>query len=444
MIRGSGGSFVVRMANMALKFVTSFALARLLGADLFGVYNFAMAWVLLLVVPALFGLDRLLIRNLSVMLAREQWGQIRGVLHFGRTATLITALIFALVVALFAWITYDLTGKPALLKAKHTDFADTALITLFIALILLPLRAMLLTQQSAMQGLRHVVFGQLPEQIILPAVFLVLIGGGVLLGVLDTPELAMSLHIVAAIIALACSGMQMRCVIPLRVRRAEPEFVTRDWVGSAFPMALTRGLVTFNVQADALLLGGLASAEAVALFTTASQGAGLLTLVLVSVNAALGPMMAQLHAEKDHEQLQRVVTQSALLVLLLSLPLALIFLIGGRFYLGLFGSAFKEATAALTILVVGQVFNAGTGSVGLLLMMTHHERAALAGIVAGVVIHTTLNVLLIPVYGIEGAAAAASAGLIVTNLVQMVLVWRLVGIHTTALGALDMLWKRQR
>jgi O-antigen/teichoic acid export membrane protein len=442
LIRGAGGTYALRVSNTGLKFLTSLVLARLLGADGFGVYNFAMAWLVLLTVPALFGVDRLLVRDLAIYHGRAAWGLMRGLLRFAGRMSLSVALVLSAATAGIAWLTYELTGRPALLSTKQGELALTALYTLLIALPMLPLWALMLVQQYAIQGLHHIVTGQTAEQIVRPGLFLAAISAAYVVGVrIGSPEPAMALQLVVTIIALVYGVSLLRHLTPPEVYQTSPVMTTRLWIASAIPLAMSQGLATLNQQADALMLGIMRGAGAVALFAVAQQGTQLLALLLVSANIALAPNIAHLHAAGRRHELQRTLTQSARLVLAGTLPLALAFLVGGHFYLSIFGAEFERAHTALNILVVAQLFNMATGSVGLLLMMTNHERSALAGIGAGTAVHVGLNMVLIPQQGIDGAAVAILASQVVNNLVQIGLAWHFVGIHTTVLGEIR-LWKR--
>ncbi len=435
-IRGIGGTFVLRTGNAAIQFATGLLLAHALGVDRFGVFNYAGAWITLLIVPAIFGMDRLLIRELSVHRSRQAWGQMRGLLRYATRASLIFAILLAAAVALLGWGTYALTGRPALLKPDQAGLAKPALYTLWIALLMLPLWSVLLVQSSAMQGLRHVVVGQIPEQIVGPGLFLLLAGVAYAFGVWDSPQGMTALELTGTAVALIYSRALLNRKIPLDARRAEPVTESRVWIAGAIPLTINRGLITVNSQVDVLLLGAMSGARAVGVFTAALRGMQLITLVLLSVNTALAPNLAQLHAENDKKRMERMVTQSALLMLVVALPVALFFVIGGRWFLGLFGGGFKVGYGALLVLTAGQLINLATGSVGTLLIMTNHERAAMSSAAAGVALHIGLGALLIPAMGAEGAAWARTGGVVFSNLLMVGVAWRRLGIQTTALGAM--------
>lgn len=106
----------------------------------------------------------------------------------------------------------------------------------------------------------------------------------------------------------------------------------------------------------------------------------------------------------------------------------------GQSFLSFFGSEFTSGSTALSILVFGQLVNAAAGSVGLLLVMTAHEREAAIGMGVGLSLNVLLNTLLIPLWGIEGAAGASATSMIVWNLWLAVRVHRRLGLDPSVLA----------
>ncbi len=435
LIRGTGGTFVLRLTNMALKFVTSLVLARLLGAGHYGVFNFAQAWILLLIIPATAGFDRLLIRDLSTYLMEGAWPAMRGLLRFTMRWALILSAGLVVLGLGAAWLTYTLTGRPALLNAEQAGLSRAALVTLAVALLVLPPRALTLIQQSAMQGLRHVVLGQVPDQVLQPALFLAAVSIATLAGrAVASAQVAMALFVAATLIALAFSARRLRGALPPAVRVAAPVSEGRAWLTSAIPFALTQGLIVLNVQIDSLMLGALDSAEAVAYYTVTQRLTMLITLPLISVGVALAPHIASLHAAGQRRELQRAVTGSTRLAFGAALPVTLLYIVAGTFFLGLFGAEYRVARMALAIFSLGQLVNTATGPVSPLLLMTGHERVATLTTGLGVALHIVLNALFIPLWSIEGAAAAGGISIAAVNLTLAALAWQRLRINTLPLG----------
>ncbi|MBV9772387.1 MAG: polysaccharide biosynthesis C-terminal domain-containing protein, partial [Gemmatimonadetes bacterium] len=91
----------------------------------------------------------------------------------------------------------------------------------------------------------------------------------------------------------------------------------------------------------------------------------------------------------------------------------------------------------LVLLCVGQVVSVLVGSVNLALVVTDHEREAALAAAGYTLLNVGLCVLLVPRWGIEGAAAAATISLVAWNLVLAARVRRLLGIRPTVLARLE-------
>ncbi len=70
---GAAGTFLLTATFAGLSFVISIVLARLLGAEGYGAYAYAISWVTFLITPALFGLDTLIVRQIAVYVTHEKW-----------------------------------------------------------------------------------------------------------------------------------------------------------------------------------------------------------------------------------------------------------------------------------------------------------------------------------------------------------------------------------
>ena len=99
-----------------------------------------------------------------------------------------------------------------------------------------------------------------------------------------------------------------------------------------------------------------------------------------------------------------------------SLPIKLDFLmIFGKPILGLFGEEFKNGYLSLLILIVGQLVNALSGSVGYIMVMTGKQKQASIVFAISAALNIIMNLIFIPIFGIAGAAAVTAASLILWN-----------------------------
>ena len=118
--------------------------------------------------------------------------------------------------------------------------------------------------------------------------------------------------------------------------------------------------------------------------------------MLTAFNFALAPTIARLYATGEIARLQRVITRSAQVILLLSAPPAILLATFSGWFMGLVGQEFVSGLPALIILSGAQLVNAAAGSVGLTLMMTGHERSTAYGLFVSAVVNVVLNAVLIP------------------------------------------------
>jgi O-antigen/teichoic acid export membrane protein len=101
---------------------------------------------------------------------------------------------------------------------------------------------------------------------------------------------------------------------------------------------------------------------------------------------------------------------------MVALPVALIFILAGEFIIPwVFGAEFSAAHAPLAILAMGQLVNAGFGSVGFLLNMTGYERISSRILWQTALLNILLNAIMIPLFGIVGASVATAISLVIWN-----------------------------
>ena len=417
------GSMSLKLTSVGLTFLTTVLLARLLGPSDYGMYAFVYATVSLLSVPAKFGLPTLVVRETARGMLNQDYASVQGVWQWtGRVTTLISAALVVLTLAGIWFFKEPLTSQR--------------LLTFLWALALVPLIALGDLRGAALSGLHRVIAGQLPEFLLRPGIFTLLLVGSALLGndSLSAPK-AMALYVFSTALAFGIGAWLLWRATPLSVRRALPNFNSRTWLLSALPLALIGGMQFINQQASILLQGFFLPDTAIGIYRIASQVAVLASFGLMTINLVLTPRFATLYAQGNMTKLQSLVTTSARAILIFNLALTVGFIVWGRLFLVFaFGSPYEAAYIPLIILLIGQLINSGAGSVGLLLNMSGHEQETARGMMVAAVLNIILNLLLIPLWGINGSALATSTSLIGWN----VLLWRVVrkklGINSLAFG----------
>ena len=104
-----------------------------------------------------------------------------------------------------------------------------------------------------------------------------------------------------------------------------------------------------------------------------------------------------------------------------------------------FGHGFGSGATALIILGAANLFAAACGPVDVVLLMAGRSGLSLMNNGIALAANIGLNVMLIPRYGINGAAIAWAVSLFITNAFPLVQVWRRPGVHPFGRGWLTIL-----
>jgi len=422
MFRGGAGSALVQVSGKVLSLLLGVVLARGLGVEGYGIYAYTFALMTLLMVPAELGISTLLLRETAACQARHDWPGLRGVIVRGVQLSTLSALIIAAVSALLLW---QENGGVSAVQGS----------TLLWMLLLLPVSVVIKNMVAALQGLQQVVKSQVVVMLIRPLLAIV---GVVLLFLLlpdmRLPQYVMAIQFVVALAALVVMAAMLYRYLPDGVHSAHSQYHTRQWLKSSIPLTIIGGAGIINSQTDILMLGYFRTHAEVGIYQVAVQGAALVAFGLTAANAVIAPQFSRLYAQGDQARLQHLVTISARVILLAAMPVTLLLVFAGGWIAGVvFGAEFSHSHLPMAILAVAQLVNAAMGSVGFLLNMTGHEKDVARTLLFTAGLNVVLNYILIPLFGMGGAATATAISLSMWNILLFLLVKKRIGINSSAL-----------
>jgi O-antigen/teichoic acid export membrane protein len=177
-------------------------------------------------------------------------------------------------------------------------------------------------------------------------------------------------------------------------------------------------------------LGSLSSLSEVGLYSVAARIAMLTSFFLAVSNAAIAPKIAALYYKQQTKELEVMVKKTTKILIVIATVTSLLFIVFGKFILGIWGSDFVSGFTILVILSLGQFFNIATGCSGLLLSMTGFEKIhgyiSLITLIANII----LNIVLINKMGALGAAIATAVTVSFGNIAKLILAKKKTGIMT--------------
>lgn len=418
-LRDLSGSFVLSLIARALGLANAAMLARILQPESYGLYSYALAIVTALSLLAQFGIPTIVTKEIAAAESQGNWSQAKGVIKWGYKSISILVVIVFLVLSLIALTQYEHWG--------HSE-----ILTYSVSVFMIPLLALEEMRIAILNGLRKIMLSRVPGELLRSTlVCLCLVWFMVFPSDshgMDAAQ-AMTIIVIVSVISFGIGTWILVRVEPQEIKHCKPHYSSRQWITSALPIALTAGIGFLNQSTATLILGAFLSKSDVGYYRIAMLGSNLVLIALTTINSGLAPYFSRSFAGSDWRQLQHLAVRSAQLALAVSALIVMTyFIFGHSAIVAGFGEAYADAYAPLLILAIGQLVTAATGSAGVILYMTGNGREVSIGAMLGAVINVIANVILVPRYGIVGAACATVVSESVWTLTWCYLLWKRIGI----------------
>jgi O-antigen/teichoic acid export membrane protein len=157
----------------------------------------------------------------------------------------------------------------------------------------------------------------------------------------------------------------------------------------------------------------------VGIYNVAMRIATILTLALAATNNIAAPKFAELYATGNLQTLSQLTRKTIIASTFIATVLVLPLIIFPGFVLGLFGADYAAGSTALVILAAAQWVNVASGPVGALFSMSGHEKILRNDIFVATILGIGLGLVLVPLYGINGAAWSTALAISVLNLLLL-------------------------
>ncbi len=409
MFRAVGIKGVSAAATVALQLL----LARTLGAEGYGEYAIAMAWIMAVSVLTILGLDNASLRFVAEYRARGRLDLLAGFLR----QTLRILIIVGIGAAC-------LTLLEAVLLRPW--ISERLFLFLVFGALSLPAISLTLTWQSALRGLGWIGRG-MTFSISRPGIMLMLLVVAFLSGIPLTSPLAMAFHLMAVLLSMAIVLFWNRSVLPDFVGIV-PGFEIRKWVVTTLPIFALTALHFFQGQCSVMIGGALLLPEQVGCLAAMLRISSVILMGLNSVDAVAAPRFAAVNATGTKADLQRVASRCALASTAFAAAAGGGILLCGPWIISLIGPEYSGGYLLLTILTLGSLINAVAGSNVFLLTMTGHERDCLVLYIISFASALILNAVLMTSHGAIGAAVAVTLSTAIWNVMMTAMVRFRLGI----------------
>lgn len=414
---GTVVAFAVSVVGTGLSFCLQIFLARVMSLDSYGGYVYVITVSGLIIIFVKFGMDASIVRFISTYVEKRQWSNIRGLIRRSVQIVVMKGALAGFALLAITWM-------------LASDIDERLSTGLTVAAFGLPIVALTSVLSGGLRGLMDIIGSRVPLAVIQPVLMFGLVAyfSFGLKMTIDT-QLGVGLYFLAALAVLAVTWILLLRRMPFEVRHSSVTYDTNKWYKVSFHLFLISGLFVLMDYTDILMVGAFTDIGQAGIYSTVTRTAALTLFGLNAVNVIAAPMISVYSAKGDREALDRLAGRCTTALTIFSVPLAGILLVYGERVLSLFGSEFTSGYQALTILLGAQLVNAVMGPVGLLMTMTGYQRPALVVVAASLAMNIILNAALIPIYGIEGAAAATAISIVTWNVLLALLVFRYLKIR---------------
>lgn len=406
-------AFAIRIVSAAIAFGSQVLMARWMGGFEYGI--FVLVWVVAVIGGnlACLGFHTSVIRLVPEYREKQMLAELRGILFVSRLFVLLSSSFIAALAAACLWML--------------SDRVEPYYVTPFLlGLFCLPMVALGDTLQGLARAHAWAVAALSPTYLIRPVLMLLFFAGALLLGYPPTAVTAVFTAILGTyattVLQLASLSQRMESAVP-----AGPSRVCfREWLLLSLPIFLIESFFFLLTNADVLMVGAYLRPDDVAVYFATVKTLALVHFVYFSVKAGVGQRFAQI-SHSDPSRLPAFARETVAWTFWPSLGMALCVLALGEVMLNLFGADFAAGYPLLLPLLAGVVLRAAIGPAESLLTMSGHQNACAAIFAMTLGVNLSLSALLIPRWGLWGAATATALSIVFETASLAFAVWRRLG-----------------
>jgi PST family polysaccharide transporter len=382
-IANTGWLFADRILRMGVGLFVGVWVARYLGVEQFGVFNYATAFVALFSTLSTLGLDAIVVR--SIVREPEKRAEILGTAFWLKLLGGVAALLLAV---------------SSIILVRHDDQLTISLVAILSSVgIFQAFDTIDLWFQSQVQS-KYTVIAKNTAFVITALVKVTLIS------------------IQAPLIAFAWAGLgevslgAIGLIISYRVRGYSPWLwpwsspLAKTLLKESWPLILSGVTIMIYMRIDQIMLGQMIGDKAVGLYSAATRISEVWYFIPMAMASSVSPAI---YAAKEvseslyYRRIEQFLRLLSWLSIVVAVPMSFL---SGTIITVLFGKSYEASASILAIHIWASLFvfmGVGTSSWFIAEGLTQF---ALRRTITGAITNVFLNIFLIPAYGGVGAAIA--------------------------------------
>lgn len=419
--RVAGTAFLIRVFSAALAYVTQIALARWMGSHEFGIYVYVWTWVMMLGGAVDLGLASSAQRFIPNYTEARDTARLRAFLSGSRW------LAFAIATAL------SLAGLVAV-RLLEPWLDQATIIPLYVACLILPMYGLLHVQDGIARSYNWINLALVPPFIFRQVLLLALLGAAYGLGYATDATTGLAAAAISIWVTALGQMLLLNRKLNATIDKGSRVYDIGQWVAISLPMFMVDGLYLLLMYVDVLMLKQFRTPEEIAVYYAGAKTLALVAFVYFAVAAASSHKFAEYFAAGDREKLSAFLADSIRWTFWPSLAATLGILACGWPMLRLFGPQYVDAYPLMFVLAIGFLARASIGPGERFLNMLGEQKICAVIVAIAFAINLAVGLVLIPHYGIMGAAISTTAAFIVESALIFAAAKKRLGYHLFIFG----------
>ena len=401
-------SFVGLGYSQFVRYLFTALLARLVGVQYLGIYSLGNSITNIAGVFSRAGTDVGLMRFISkrdLNKDRESIkNDIRSTLKMG---ILFSITVMIVQILLSGWLVETVFEESSLLR-----------IILIIYAVSIPFTALTAIATFATQGFQLLKYKIFVEYILNPTVLIVSM---IFLYFVFSSELAIILPtLLTGIAGFIIANYFLNKVAGVNILNIGNISFNREIFTYSIPIMFTMILGSLLHWMDIMMLGYFTNVETVGLYHPAVRTAGLQQSILIAFTGIFAPMFSKYFVQNNFIGMHHIYKLVTRWILTLVIPVFILIILFSTKIMLLFGADFIQSSEVLIILSIGTSIFAVFGVSSTALVVSGYQKLNLVNALIVTILNICLNIILIPKYGIMGAAWATLSSMMFIAFVRLI------------------------
>ncbi len=418
-LTGSVVTFILKITGMLLGYIVILIISKKYGAEGVGVYSLVLSLMTFFAMISTLGMNISILRFVGQFNRENERYKLKLVYRYALQFVLPLSIFFGI----FLYMLADFLSENIFHNSEYKPALK------FIAFIL-PFLTLLNISVEFIRGLKELKISEFLRSVGRPIVNILLLStAGLYIVNKIFPVYTLGVGIVISSM-FSYFFIQRKIKYLKKNKKNDNIFSQKEFFITSFPMMISAVASFMMGNISLVMLEIFSSTKDVGIYSVVFKLATLISLVLVVVNTISAPKFSELYWQEKYDELQKIITQSTLLIFFSSVIIALILIVFRKSILALFGDEFIVGSYPLIVLIIAQLINSVTGSVSILLNMSGNQKVLRNILLVTTVLSIVSSYFLVVNYGVDGAAYSVVFNMALLNIVAAIYVKQKLGFVT--------------